>query len=102
MNLQQLNRRIQNEADARLGETVERLLFLLNRISDTEKLISKWRPCGLLARVPEEDMTEAAQAIELTALKLVNEGYESFTPLNEDYIVSRLKKAVFPYESDFR
>ena len=102
MTAQQIADRVRHEADARLPEVVERLLILLDRTSDLGKLITKWKPCGLLANVYEEDMGEAARALELTALILIDEASkkgDTSWATNEEYVVRRFRETVAPYES---
>ncbi len=102
MTAQQIANRVKEQADARLPEVIERLFFLLDKTSDLGKLIAKWKPCGLLANVDEEDMGEAARALELTAFILIEEctrkGDTSWET-NEDYICRRFKETVAPYEA---
>jgi hypothetical protein len=41
MNLQQINKRVQTEADARIGETIEHLLFLLDYEYRTKTVVRR-------------------------------------------------------------
>lgn len=51
MTLHQLNKKIQEEADVRFDQVIERLLVLLEQppfLSDPHKLVWKWKQTGML------------------------------------------------------
>lgn len=102
MTAQQIVKRVEQEADARLPEVVERLLILLDMRTDAARFYKKWVQTGLLEKVSEEDQNEAAFALETTALMLIDETTkkgDTSWETNEDYIVARFKEAIAPYES---
>jgi hypothetical protein len=98
MNRLQIANRVQIEADARLGETVERLLLLLDMAQEIEsnvaKYVTKWAKCGLLSNIPEDKQGEAAKALEHKALHLIGEtsgAIAPYTPAWEAYVVKELR-----------
>lgn len=101
MTPQQIAKRVQEIADARFGEVVERLLFILEAKRDLSHFIKKWSRTGLLSDIPEEDVGEAAFALETTALALMDECIkkgDTSWETNEDYICKRFHQAVYPYK----
>lgn len=102
MTPQQIAKKVQEAADARFPEVIERLLFLLEAKRDLSHFIKKWRQTGLLSDIAEEDMGEAAFALETTALALIDEctkkGDTSWET-NEELICKRFHQAVYPYKS---
>jgi hypothetical protein len=98
MNWLQIADRVQIEADARLGETVERLLLLLSMAqeieSDVAKYVTKWANCGLLSNIPEDKQGEAAKALEYKALQLIDGtggAIMPFTSAWEAYVAKELR-----------
>ena len=110
MTAQQIIKRVAQEADARFDEVIECLLILLqheeeesDRTSDLGKLVAKWKLCGLLAKVTEENIGEAARALERTAFILINEASkkgDTSWEINEENVVIRFREAVAPYNND--
>ena len=99
----QIAKKVQEGADARFDEVIERLLTLLDTRSDPRHLIKKWTPCGLMVNVPAEDQGEASIALEKTAKMIIEETVcwdDDSWGTNQDYIVQKFKEAVAPYESE--
>lgn len=104
MTPQQIAKRIQIEADARFGETIERLLCLLMQSHDlrsnTSNYVNKWMMTGLLDKVEKHNRGEAAFALEGRAHKLVLESM-SLTVKDEDawnvYVTAQLIKSIAKY-----
>jgi hypothetical protein len=109
MTPQQIVNRVQKEADARFGETIERLLFLLERQYKTrnhtflriEEYVKKWSLTGLLDNINDYELKkEAAIALEEGAWELIKLQTESIDKNSflEGYITEYLKEKVLPFE----
>jgi len=75
MNLTQLRDRVQHEADARLSEVVEHLLFILEHppfLSEDKHLVWKWEQTGLLADLDETGKIYLSQALEEESRRLID------------------------------
>lgn len=102
MTPQQIAKKVQEAADARFPEVIERLLFLLEAKRDLSRFVKKWIQTGLLSDVAEEDMGEAAFALEITALALIDECTkkgDATWETNEDYICQRFRETVAPFKA---
>jgi hypothetical protein len=75
MNLTQLRNRVQHEADARLSDVVERLLFILEHppfLSEDKHLVWKWEKTGLLADLDETGKIYLSQSLEIATNQLLD------------------------------
>ena len=72
---QQIAKRVQEGADARFGDVIERLLSILENpppIADTQKLVRKWHQTGLLDGLPDFVQATLAEWLEDAAHKLID------------------------------
>ena len=75
MILKQLLNRVQHEADARLSDVVERLLFILEYppfLYEPKLLVWKWEQTGLLSDLDEEGKVHLSQSLEKAAIQLID------------------------------
>jgi hypothetical protein len=102
---QQISKKVQEEADARFGEVIEHLLFLLERPPFCSKpfgLVWKWKQTGFLDGVNDDSLAQTlAEKFEEAALKLV--GGRALEHPNDDEILDRFldirKETIAEYES---
>lgn len=99
MTIPEINLRVEQEANARLGETIDRLIVILNIQHNTLGLIPKWMRSGLLEHVDEENQHEAAKALEKAAFNMIEECQQTGWELNEDYVMRTFNQAIYPYIS---
>ncbi len=99
MTIPEINLRVEQEANARLGETIDRLIVILNINHHTLGLIPKWMRSGLLEHVDEEDQQKAAIALEKAAFDMIEVYQQMGWELNEDYVMRTLNQAIHPYLS---
>jgi len=93
---------VQQGADARFGETIERLLFLLTEQNyiDTHiwQYIVKWTHTGLLDGIPDSQQPIAAERLEKKAQELAKESSDcpvaKFSAEWEEYVIGELKKII--------
>ena len=110
MTPQQILNRVQEEADVRLDETIERLLFLLTTQSEqsrSEKYLYKWMQSGLLAKVRPDERAFASVLLEQRAKELVVEWSalrsDQQNSLWEAYAGKELKSAIhFLIDRDYQ
>jgi len=70
----QISKRIQDGADARFGDVIERLLSILesHQKIDSRKLVEKWKQTGLLDGLPDFVQETLSKWLEDAAHKLID------------------------------
>ena len=70
----QISKRIQDGADARFGDVIERLLSILesHQKLDSRRLMEKWKQTGLLDGLPDFVQATLAEWLEDAAHKLID------------------------------
>lgn len=89
----QISKRVQEVADARFDEVIERLLFLLERPPFCPKplgLVWKWKQTGLLDGVDDATVQTLAEKLEEAALQIV--GWCALENPNDDKISKATEK----------
>lgn len=86
-------------ADARFGDVIERLLFLLEYPRPSREAIrAKWSQSGLLVGLEEPLAAELALKLEERTMELIDLQIQQGSLLKEDYVVDQffnLRKQFF-------
>lgn len=75
MTAAQISKRVQDGADARFGDVIERLLSILETTpppTDPQKLVWKWKQTGLLDGLPDFVQETLSKWLEDAAHKLID------------------------------